>query len=305
MLKQRTLRNPIKAVGIGLHTGKNINMELLPSDINTGISFIRTDIDPENVISASAENVGDTTLSTALVKDDIKISTIEHLLSAIAGLGVDNCLIKVDGPEIPIMDGSSSPFVFLIQSAGIEEQDSLKKFIKVKKEISVTRGDAYAKIKPFNGFKVSYKVDFDHPVHKGLPSESIIDFSTTSFVKEVCRARTFGNASDLEELRSQNLALGASISNAIAFGDDKILNEEGLRFNDEIVKHKMLDAIGDLYLLGHNLIGEFSGFKSGHALNNQLLKKIIEQDNAYEIIEFEDSKNAPISYARPPFGDLN
>ena len=305
MLKQRTLRNPIKAVGIGLHTGKNINMELLPSDINTGISFIRTDIDPENVISASAENVGDTTLSTALVKDDIKISTIEHLLSAIAGLGVDNCLIKVDVPEIPIMDGSSSPFVFLIQSAGIEEQDSLKKFIKVKKEISVTRGDAYAKIKPFNGFKVSYKVDFDHPVHKGLPSESIIDFSTTSFVKEVCRARTFGNARDLEELRSQNLALGASISNAIAFGDDKILNEEGLRFNDEIVKHKMLDAIGDLYLLGHNLIGEFSGFKSGHALNNQLLKKIIEQDNAYEIIEFEDSKNAPISYARPPFGDLN
>ena len=305
MLKQRTLRNPIKAVGIGLHTGKNINMELLPSDINTGISFIRTDIDPENVISASAENVGDTTLSTALIKDDIKISTIEHLLSAIAGLGVDNCLIKVDGPEIPIMDGSSSPFVFLIQSAGIEEQDSLKKFIKVKKEISVTRGDAYAKIKPFNGFKVSYKVDFDHPVHKGLPSESIIDFSTTSFVKEVCRARTFGNARDLEELRSQNLALGASISNAIAFGDDKILNEEGLRFNDEIVKHKMLDAIGDLYLLGHNLIGEFSGFKSGHALNNQLLKKIIEQDNAYEIIEFEDSNNAPISYARPPFGDLN
>ena len=305
MLKQRTLRNPIKAVGIGLHTGKNINMELLPSDINTGISFIRTDIDPENVISASAENVGDTTLSTALIKDNIKISTIEHLLSAIAGLGVDNCLIKVDGPEIPIMDGSSSPFVFLIQSAGIEEQDSLKKFIKVKKEISVTRGDAYAKIKPFNGFKVSYKVDFDHPVHKGLPSESIIDFSTTSFVKEVCRARTFGNARDLEELRSQNLALGASISNAIAFGDDKILNEEGLRFNDEIVKHKMLDAIGDLYLLGHNLIGEFSGFKSGHALNNQLLKKIIEQDNAYEIIEFEDSKNAPISYARPPFGDLN
>ena len=305
MLKQRTLRNPIKAVGIGLHTGKNINMELLPSDINTGISFIRTDIDPENVISASAENVGDTTLSTALVKDDIKISTIEHLLSAIAGLGVDNCLIKVDGPEIPIMDGSSSPFVFLIQSAGIEEQNSLKKFIKVKKEISVTRGDAYAKIKPFNGFKVSYKVDFDHPVHKGLPSESIIDFSTTSFVKEVCRARTFGNESDLEELRSQNLALGASISNAIAFGDDKILNEEGLRFNDEIVKHKMLDAIGDLYLLGHNLIGEFSGFKSGHALNNQPLKKIIEQDNAYEIIEFEDSKNAPISYVRPPFGDLN
>ena len=305
MLKQRTLRNSIKAVGIGLHTGKNINMELIPSDINTGINFIRTDIDENLIIPAIAENVGDTSLSTALVKDNVKISTIEHLLSAIAGLGVDNCLVKVDGPEVPIMDGSSSPFVFLIQSAGLEDQSALKKFIKVKKEVTVTRDDAYATIKPFDGFKVSFKVSFNHPVHKSLPSESIIDFSSTSFVKEVCRARTFGSMSEKELLQSKNLALGASVSNAIVFGEDEIINDEGLRFNDEIVKHKMLDAIGDLYLLGHNLIGEFSGFKSGHALNNQLLKKIIEQDNAYEIIEFEDSKNAPISYARPPFGDLN
>jgi len=193
MLKQRTLRNPIKAVGIGLHTGKNITMELLPADINTGINFIRNDVDEALLIPAIAENVGDTSLSTALIKDDIKISTIEHLLSAIAGLGVDNCIIKVDGPEVPIMDGSSSPFVFLIQSAGLEDQNALKKFIKVKKEITVTRDDAYASIKPFNGFKVSFKVDFDHPVHKTLPSESIIDFSSTSFVKEVCRARTFGS----------------------------------------------------------------------------------------------------------------
>ena len=293
MLKQRTLRNSIKAVGIGLHTGKNINMELFPSEINSGINFIRTDIDETIVIPAIAENVGDTSLSTALVKDDVKISTIEHLLSAIAGLGVDNCLIKVDGPEVPIMDGSSSPFVFLIQSAGLEEQEALKKFIKVKKEVTVTRDDAYATIKPFDGFKVSFKVSF----------ESIIDFSTTSFVKEVCRARTFGSMSEAEFLKSRNLALGASVSNAIVFGEDEILNEEGLRFNDEIVKHKTLDAIGDLYLLGGNLIGEFSGYKSGHELNNKLLRKIIEDDDAYETVEFENSEDAPISYVRPPFGD--
>lgn len=305
MLKQRTLRNSIKAVGIGLHTGKNITMELLPADINTGINFIRNDVDEALLIPAIAENVGDTSLSTALIKDDIKISTIEHLLSAIAGLGVDNCIIKVDGPEVPIMDGSSSPFVFLIQSAGLEDQNALKKFIKVKKEITVTRDDAYASIKPFNGFKVSFKVDFDHPVHKTLPSESIIDFSSTSFVKEVCRARTFGSWNEKELLQSKNLALGASVSNAIVFGKEKILNEEGLRFNDEIVKHKMLDAIGDLYLLGGNLIGQFSGYKSGHALNNQLLRKIISDSDAYEVVEFENSENAPISYVRPPFGDID
>ena len=304
MLKQRTLRNPIKAVGIGLHTGQNITMELLPADVNTGINFIRKDIDEDLLIPAIAENVGDTSLSTALIKDDVKISTIEHLLSAIAGLGVDNCLIKVDGPEVPIMDGSSSPFVFLIQSAGLEDQDALKRFIKVKKEITVTRDDAYASIKPFNGIKVSFKVDFDHPVHKRLPSESIIDFSSTSFVKEVCRARTFGSWNEKELLQSKNLALGASVSNAIVFGEEKILNEEGLRFNDEIVKHKMLDAIGDLYLLGGNLIGQFSGYKSGHALNNQLLRKIISDADAYEVVEFENSENAPISYVRPPFGDI-
>ena len=275
MLKQRTLRNSIKAVGIGLHTGKNINMELIPAKANTGINFIRTDVDENLVIPAIAENVGDTSLSTALVKDDVKISTIEHLLSAIAGLGVDNCVVKVDGPEVPIMDGSSSPFVFLIQSAGLEDQDALKRFIKVKKEVTVTRDDAYATIKPFNGFKVSFKVSFDHPVHKRLPSESIIDFSSTSFVKEVCRARTFGSMSEKEMLQSKNLALGASVSNAIVFGEDKIINDEGLRFNDEIVKHKMLDAIGDLYLLGGNLIGEFSGYKSGHELNNKLLRKTL------------------------------
>ena len=301
MLKQRTLKNSIKAVGIGLHTGKNINMELIPSEIDTGINFIRTDIDENLVIPAIAENVGDTSLSTALVKKGVKISTIEHLLSAIAGLGVDNCLIKVDGPEVPIMDGSSSPFVFLIQSAGLEDQDALKKFIKVKKEVTVTRDDAYATIKPFDGFKVSFKVDFDHPVHKQLPSESIIDFSSTSFVKEVCRARTFGSTKDLDYLQSQDLALGASVANAIAIGEDGIVNEEGLRFDDEFVKHKMLDAIGDLYLLGHNLIGQFTGYKSGHSLNNELLRKILDSEDAWEIVTFEDIATAPISYSKPPF----
>ena len=304
MLKQRTLRNPIKAEGIGLHSGQNITMELIPAEINSGIRFIRTDIDESILIPAIAENVGDTSLSTALIMDGIKISTIEHLMSAIAGLGVDNCIIKVDGPEVPIMDGSSSPFVFLMQAAGLQEQEALKHFIKVKKEITVSRDDAYATIKPFDGFKVSFKVNFDHPVHQKLPAESIIDFSSTSFVKEVCRARTFGAMKDKELLQSKNLALGASVSNAIVFSEDDIMNEEGLRFNDEIVKHKMLDAIGDLYLLGGNLIGEFSGYKSGHALNNQLLRKIIGDPDAYDVVEFENTENAPISYVRPPFGDM-
>ena len=229
---------------------------------------------------------------------------MEHLLSALAGLGIDNAIIELDGPEVPIMDGSSRPFVFLIQSAGISEQNHPKKFIKITKDIEVKQNDKWAKIEPFDGFKVSFKVSFDHPVHKKLPSESIIDFSSTSFVKEVCRARTFGSMSEKELLQSRNLALGASVSNAIVFGEDEIINDEGLRFNDEIVKHKMLDAIGDLYLLGGNLIGEFSGYKSGHELNNKLLRKIIEDDDAYETVKFENSENAPISYVRPPFGDI-
>ena len=304
MLKQRTLRNAIKATGIGLHTGVKVNMELVPAEVNSGIRFIRTDIDSSLEIPALAEYVGETSMSTTLVKDGIKVHTIEHLLSAIAGLGIDNCIIKLDGCEVPIMDGSAGPFVFLLQSAGLEEQEGMKKFIKVKKEVTSKRDDAFATIKPFDGFKVSFKVDFDHPVHKTLPSESVIDFSSTSFVKEVCRARTFGNLADLNDLKTKGLSLGASVANAIAFGENEIINEEGLRFNDEIVKHKMLDAIGDLYLLGGNLIGEFSGYKSGHALNNQLLRKIIESEEAYEIVEFENLDNAPISYVRPPFGDI-
>ncbi|MDA9738737.1 UDP-3-O-acyl-N-acetylglucosamine deacetylase [Pseudomonadota bacterium] len=303
MLKQRTLRNSIKASGIGLHSGEQVNIELMPSEPDTGIRFLRTDLQEDLEIPATAREVGFTTLSTTLGSGTNQISTIEHLLSAIAGLGIDNCLIKVDGPEMPIMDGSAGPFVFLLQAAGIAEQDVKKKFIKVLKEVKVTRDDAYAFIKPFDGFKVSFSIEFNHPVQNRYPAESTIDFSSTSFVREVCRARTFGFNKDIESLRKQNLALGANMTNAINIGEDEILNEEGLRFDDEFVKHKILDAIGDLYLLGHNLIGEFVGYKSGHALNNELLRKISETSDAFEIVEFEDLDDAPISYARPPFED--
>ena len=273
----------------------------MPSEPDTGIRFLRTDLQEDLEIPATAREVGFTTLSTTLGSGTNQISTIEHLLSAIAGLGIDNCLIKVDGPEMPIMDGSAGPFVFLLQAAGIAEQDVKKKFIKVLKEVKVTRDDAYAYIKPFDGFKVSFSIEFNHPVQNRYPAESTIDFSSTSFVREVCRARTFVFNKDIESLRRQNLALGANMTNAINIGEDEILNEEGLRFDDEFVKHKMLDAIGDLYLLGHNLIGQFTGYKSGHSLNNELLRKILDSEDAWEIVTFEDIATAPISYSKPPF----
>ena len=301
MLQQRTITNTIKAMGVGLHSGKKVILELLPAPADSGINFIRSDLEPNVEIPAIFEHVGDTTLSTTLYKEGSRIATIEHLLSAIAGLGVDNCIIKVNGPEIPIMDGSAGPFVFLIQSAGITQQDKIKKFIKVKKEVRVERGDSFAAIKPFDGFKVSFTIEFDDPTINKYASTSSIDFSSTSFVKEVGRARTFGSTKDLDYLQSQDLALGASVANAIAIGEDGIVNEEGLRFDDEFVKHKMLDAIGDLYLLGHNLIGQFTGYKSGHSLNNELLRKILDSEDAWEIVTFEDIATAPISYSKPPF----
>ena len=301
MLKQRTIKNPIKAVGVGLHSGQKVVLQLKPAPPNSGINFVRSDLRPVVIIPAIFEYVGDTTLSTTLFKKGTRVATIEHLLSAVAGLGLDNLIIEVDGPEVPLMDGSAGPFVFLIQSAGIEEQDAIKKFIKVKKEVKVESAGAHASIKPFDGFKVSFTIEFDDPVINKYASSSTIDFSSTSFVKEVCRARTFGLMKDLDYLQSQDLALGASVKNAIAVGEDGIINEDGLRFDDEFVKHKMLDAIGDLYLLGHNLIGEFSGVKSGHSLNNELLRKILDSEDAWELVDFEDSSSAPISYSRPPF----
>ncbi|MGF6385646.1 UDP-3-O-[3-hydroxymyristoyl] N-acetylglucosamine deacetylase [Pseudomonas aeruginosa] len=282
MIKQRTLKNIIRATGVGLHSGEKVYLTLKPAPVDTGIVFCRTDLDPVVEIPARAENVGETTMSTTLVKGDVKVDTVEHLLSAMAGLGIDNAYVELSASEVPIMDGSAGPFVFLIQSAGLQEQEAAKKFIRIKREVSVEEGDKRAVFVPFDGFKVSFEIDFDHPVFRGRTQQASVDFSSTSFVKEVSRARTFGFMRDIEYLRSQNLALGGSVENAIVVDENRVLNEDGLRYEDEFVKHKILDAIGDLYLLGNSLIGEFRGFKSGHALNNQLLRTLIADKDAWE-----------------------
>ncbi len=299
MIRQRTLKNIIRATGVGLHSGEKVYLTLKPAPVDTGIIFCRTDLDPVMEIPARAENVGQTTLCTSLEKDGVRVDTIEHLLSAMAGLGIDNAYVEVSAHEVPIMDGSAGPFVFLIQSAGIEEQSAAKQFIRIKRKVTVEDGEKSATFVPYDGFRVSFEIDFDHPVFKGVTQTSSIDFSTTSFVKEVSRARTFGFMKDIEYLRSHNLALGGSVDNAIVVDDYRILNEDGLRYEDEFVKHKMLDAIGDLYLLGKSLIGEFIGHKSGHELNNSLLRQLLKEQDAWEIVTFEDASVAPISYGRP------
>ncbi len=300
MIKQRTLKNVIRATGVGLHTGDKVFLTLRPAAPDTGIIFRRVDLDEPVDIPASEENVGDTQLSTTLEKDGVRISTVEHLLSAFAGLGIDNAYVDVSAAEVPIMDGSAGPFVFLIQSAGVEEQNKLKRFIRIKQAVEVTDGDKYARFDPFEGFKVGFGIDFDHPVFSEETQFASIDFSSTSFVKEVSRARTFGFLREIEMLRERNLALGGSMDNAIVVDDYRVLNDDGLRYADEFVKHKILDAIGDLYLLGHSLIGAFSGYKSGHALNNKLLKTLLATPEAWEEVTFdEDSGLAPISYTSP------
>ncbi len=299
MIRQRTLKNVIRATGVGLHTGEKVYLTLRPAAPNTGIIFRRIDLKEPVEIKASPENVGDTQLSTALVSGDIKISTVEHLLSAFAGLGIDNAYVDLSAPEVPIMDGSAGPFVFLVQSAGIEEQNAPKKFIRITKPIQVEDGDKWARFDPFDGFKVGFTIDFDHPVFKENAQCSEVDFSTTSFVREVSRARTFGFMRDIEMLREKNLALGGSMDNAIVVDDYRVLNEDGLRYEDEFVKHKILDAIGDLYLLGHSLIGAFHGHKSGHALNNTLLRALLADESAWEEVTFEDAETAPISFLQP------
>jgi UDP-3-O-[3-hydroxymyristoyl] N-acetylglucosamine deacetylase len=299
VIKQRTLKNVIRATGVGLHTGEKVYLTLRPAAPNTGIIFRRVDLEEPVEIPATPENVGDTTLSTSLIKDGVKISTVEHLLSAMAGLGIDNCYIDLNAPEVPIMDGSAGPFVFLIQSAGIEEQNAAKKFIRIKKPVKVEDGDKWVQFKPFDGFKVGFTIDFEHPAFKNEHQKAEVDFSTTSFVKEISRARTFGFMSQIETLRANNLALGGSLDNAVVMDDYRVLNEDGLRYMDEFVKHKILDSIGDLYLLGHSLIGAFSGYKSGHALNNQLLRSLLAQKDAWEEVTFEDPDKAPISFVQP------
>ncbi len=299
MIKQRTLKNVIRATGVGLHTGKKIYLTLRPASINTGIVFRRVDLDIPVEIQARPENVGDTQLSTTLVKEGVRISTVEHLLSALAGFGIDNAYIDLSSDEVPIMDGSAGPFVFLIQSAGVEEQNSTKRFMRIKQTIRVEDQDKWAMFEPFDGFKVGFTIEFDHPVFNKKDCNAEIDFSTTSYVKEVSRARTFGFMRDVELLREKNLALGGSLDNAVVVDDYRILNEDGLRYKDECVKHKILDAIGDLYLLGHSLIGSFTGYKSGHALNNRLLRELLADETAWELISFEDEKELPISFMQP------
>jgi len=296
MIRQRTLKNVIRATGVGLHTGKKVFLTLRPAPVNSGITFRRVDLEPVVDIPARPEYVGDTSLSSTLVKEGVRISTVEHLLSALAGFGIDNAYVDLSADEVPIMDGSAGPFVFLIQSAGIEEQSTAKKFLRIKNKIRVEEDGKWAMFEPFDGFKVSFTIEFDHPAFNESNCHAEIDFSTTSFVKEVSRARTFGFMRDVELLREKNLILGGSLDNAVVVDDYKVLNEDGLRYEDECVKHKILDAIGDLYMLGHSLIGAFEGYKSGHALNNALLRELIVNEDSWELVSFEDGNEAPISF---------
>ena len=298
MLRQRTLSSKINASGVGLHTGKKVSLTLLPANVDSGITFIRTDIQ-SNPIKASFDNVNDTRLQTSLSNNEVRISTVEHLLSALAGLGIDNAIIQLDGPEVPIMDGSARPFVFMIQSAGIKEQNAPKKFIKVTKPIEVRQNEKWARIEPFDGFKVAFTIDFNHPAFDNSSQSSEIDFSSVSYLSQVSRARTFGFVRDIENLRKNNLALGGSVNNAVVIDDYRVVNDEGVRFQDEFVKHKILDAIGDLYLLGHGLIGSFSAYKSGHHLNNLLLRELDNNQEAWEEVIIEDVTKSPILYTSP------
>lgn len=297
-IQQRTLRNEIRAVGVGLHTGEKVILTLKPAPINSGITFKRIDVKPVVSIPARTDYVTDTTLSTSIGSNGVQVSTVEHLLSAMSGLGIDNAEVEVNAAEVPIMDGSSGPFVFLLQSAGIAEQAAAKKFLRIKKKIYVHDGDKWAYLEPFNGFKVSLELDFNHPILKKSSQSAILDFSSISYVKEVSRARTFGFLSDYEWLKNNNLALGGSLDNAVVLDEYRVINEDGLRYQDEFVKHKILDAVGDLYLLGMSLIGSFSGFKSGHALNNVLLKELLADKSAWEVVTFE-KQSSPIMFQQP------
>lgn len=299
MIKQRTLRNAIRATGVGIHSGRKVFMTLRPAAPNTGIVFRRVDLDQPVEIKAEAHRVGETSMNTALCNGDVKVSTVEHLLSALAGLGIDNCYVDLSSSEVPIMDGSAGPFVFLIQSAGVEEQNAAKRFIRIKKTVTVKDGDKWARFEPYEGFKVGFSIEFKHPAFSKSTSSAEIDFSSTSFVKEISRARTFGFLKDIEALRERNLVLGGSMDNAIVLDDYRVLNEDGLRYEDEFVRHKILDAIGDLYLAGHSLVGAFYGYKSGHHLNNQLVRTLLSDAQAWELVSYDDSRAAPISFAQP------
>ncbi|MBD3648465.1 MAG: UDP-3-O-acyl-N-acetylglucosamine deacetylase [Pseudomonadales bacterium] len=308
MIYQRTLKNVIRATGVGLHTGEKVYLTLRPAPVNTGIVFSRVDLDPVVEIPACTEHVSDTTLATTIARDGVRISTIEHLMSALCGLGIDNAFVEVSAPELPIMDGSAATFVFLIQSAGVEEQDALKKFMRIKKEVTVTGPegvswhDQTATIRPFDGFKVSHTIVYDNPVIR--EQRASVNFSSTSFVKEVSRARTFGLMKEFEHLRERNLIQGGSLDNAVVVDDYRILNDDGLRHEDEFVRHKILDAIGDLFLLGHSIIGEFEGYKSGHAAHHALRQELLKHKEAWELVTFDKADELPLSYNRSLFGEV-
>ncbi len=297
MIKQRTLKESVTAVGVGLHKGEKVQLTLRPAPANTGIVFRRTDLSPVVDIPATPEAVGETTLCTCLVNEQgVKISTVEHLLSAAAGLGIDNLIVEIDSPEIPIMDGSALPFVYLIQSVGIKTLAVAKRFIRIKKSIRVEEGDKWAELKPHNGFKINFAIEFEHPVISKTCQTMSMDLSSCSFIKEISRARTFGFMRDIEFLRSHNLALGGSLENAIVLDEYRMLNKDELRYDDEFVKHKILDAIGDLYMCGHSILGELNAFKSGHGLNNLLLREVFKQKESWEWVTYEDETPSPIQY---------
>ena len=299
-MKQRTLKTSVRTTGIGLHGGGKVYMNLRPAPENSGITFRRVDLDVPVEIPAHALNVTQTTLGTTLENRGARVSTVEHLMAALAGLGVDNAFVDLTAAEVPIMDGSSAPFVFLLQSAGIEEQNAPKRFIRIRKPVEVREGDKWVRLAPHNGYRLNLEINFDHPVLRRRRQHASLNFSTVSFLKEISRARTFGFLSQIESLREQNLTLGGSMDSAVVMDDYRVLNEDGLRFQDEFVRHKILDAVGDLYLVGGCFIGEFSGYKSGHLLNNRLVRALLERREAYEEVEFNDPRRSPVSYRRVP-----
>ena len=300
MIKQRTLKRIVQATGVGLHTGKKVTLTMRPAPANTGIIYRRTDLNPPVDFPADAKSVRDTMLCTCLVNEDnVRISTVEHLNAALAGLGIDNLVIEVDAAEIPIMDGSASPFVFLLLDAGIEELNSAKKFLRLKETVRVEDGDKWAELSPFNGFSLDFTIDFNHPAIDSSTQRYAMNFSAENFVRDISRARTFGFMRDIEYLQSKGLCLGGSFDCAIVVDDYRVLNEDGLRFEDEFVRHKMLDAIGDLSMCGHNIIGAFTAFKSGHALNNKLLQAVLAKESAWELVTFEDEAQMPVAFRAP------
>ncbi|UGQ47215.1 UDP-3-O-acyl-N-acetylglucosamine deacetylase [Massilia endophytica] len=302
MLKQRTIKEMVRTTGVGLHSGTKVVLTLRPAAPDTGIVFSRVDLDPPVVFQASAMAVGDTRMASVLIKDNARVSTVEHLMSACAGLGIDNLYVDVTAEEIPIMDGSASSFVYLLQQAGVEEQDAPKKFIKVLKPVEVREGqganEKWARLVPHDGFKLDFFIEFNHPAVDGTAQRANVDFGDVSYVQAVARARTFGFMQDVEMLRGIGLARGGSLENAIVMDEYRILNSDGLRYDDEFVRHKILDAIGDLYLVGHPLVCSYEAHKSGHALNNLLLRELLKHPDAYEIVSYDEIAKAPPSYAK-------